>query len=136
MKNRCADGGRGRTGGRGANGRRDGGWSSTAVLNGISPPGRLFRVSETRKLEGWVTVVAAIQTVRCESESYSGKALQQKFLGESFNLVRTSWSFPEYCEPILQMPMSPANVGFSRRTPAAAKKCRFENRFLGKLAEK
>ena len=83
-----------------------------------------------------MTGVAAVQTVRCESESYSGKALQQEFLGESFNLVRTSWSFPEYCEPILQMPTSPANVGFSRRTLAAAKKCSFENRFLGELAEK
>ena len=60
----------------------------------------------------------------------------KSFWAESFNLVRTSWSFPEYCEPILQMPMSPANVGFSRRTLAAAKKCSFENRFLGELAEK
>ena len=50
---------------------------------------------------------AAIQTARCESESYSGeeiKGLTAKVFGGDFDLVQTNWSFSENCEPILQTP--------------------------------
>ena len=45
---------------------------------------------------------------------YSGEGvgLTAKVLERDFNLVRTNWSFPERCEPILQMPRGPVVVGF------------------------
>ncbi|KIK02819.1 hypothetical protein K443DRAFT_507892 [Laccaria amethystina LaAM-08-1] len=74
-----------------------------------------------------------MQTVRCESESYSGgeiEGLTGKVFGRNFDLVRMNWLFSEYCEPKLHMPRNPANLGFRPRMLAAAKRCRFESRCL------
>ena len=82
---------------------------------------------------------AVIQTVRRESESYSGEEVQGltvKVFGGDFDPVRTNWSFPENCEPMLQTPRGPANVEFRPRTLAVAKRCRFESYFLSKRAGK
>ena len=55
----------------------------------------------------------AIQTVKCEFESYSGEEIEgltAKVFG-NVDLVGTNRLFPENCETILQMPNNPANVG-------------------------
>ena len=49
---------------------------------------------------------AAIPTVRWLSESQSGEKIEgftEKVFGDC-DLVRTNWSFPDDCEPILQSP--------------------------------
>ena len=75
------------------------------------------------------------QTVKRESESYSDLeiGLTAEVFGGDFDLVPTN-SFPENCEPTLQAPRGHANVGFRSRTLTAAKRCRFESRFLSERA--
>ena len=52
----------------------------------------------------------AIQTVKCEFESYSGEEIEgltAKVFG-NVDLVPTNWLFPENCETILQKMLEPA----------------------------
>ena len=59
------------------------------------------------------------------------QGVRRKFSKEILILFRrTGRSFPENWEPILQTPRGLANVRFRPRTLAAAKRCRFESRFL------
>ena len=68
-------------------------------------------------------------------ESYGEEieGLTEKVFGGDFDLVRTNWSFPENCEPILQTPRGP---GFRPRMLAPAERCVSKTHFLSEPAEK